>query len=129
MPGVVSHLEMSLWSHGHDREVHRAQHLFCNGAEQQFGYLAAAPGAKNESFCVELAGGGDDLLGGVPFADNRVTGDLLCASGCSPGFEGLDCEVNCACRIVVRHPDGVGSHGCTGAKHVEEDDACIGLVR
>ena len=36
-------LEMSLGTHGYDREVNRAQHLFCHRAEEQLAYLAPAP--------------------------------------------------------------------------------------
>ena len=40
---VPAHLEMSLGSHGNDREVDRAQHLFRYGTKKQLTQLASAP--------------------------------------------------------------------------------------
>ena len=76
----LMHREMSLGSHGDDREVDRAQHLFCHGAEQQLAEPAPAPGPEKNSIRLELPGGGRDLLDGVAFAHQAVAG-RCCGDG------------------------------------------------
>src|SRR5689334_7941517 len=98
---------MSLWSHGDDREVYRAQHLFCHRAEEQLADLAPAPSPKNETICFELTSRRDDLLSGVAFANDGITGNLLRAGHRSERLEGLDGKVDGACGIVVGHADGI----------------------
>ena len=81
--GAASRLEMSLWSHGDDREVYRAQHLFCHGAEEQLAYLAPAPSSEKDTISLELPSRRDDLMGGMAFANNCVAGNAL---ACEPSF-------------------------------------------
>src|SRR6266704_6754260 len=66
---VASHREMSLGSYGHDREVYRAQHLFCHGAKEQLAYLAPAPGAEENTIYVELANDRGDLMSRVSLSN------------------------------------------------------------
>src|SRR6266704_2564880 len=98
---VASHREMSLGSYGHDREVYRAQHLFCHGAKEQLAYLAPAPGAEEDAICVELANRGRDLLRRVSFANQRITVNVLSACHHSPRFKRLCRKSNGPSRIVI----------------------------
>ena len=66
------HREMSLGSHGNDRDIGRAQHLFCHGAEKQLAHLASAPGPEKKAIRVELASDGEHLLRSVSFAHQRI---------------------------------------------------------
>src|SRR6185503_18543287 len=106
---------MSLWSHGNDREVYRAQHLFCHRAKEQLAYLAPAPSPDKNSICLELAVSGNDLLCGVALAHDCVAGDFLSPSHHAPGLECLDCEINGGGGVVVRHADGIGRDPGSGA--------------
>ena len=65
---------MSLWTHGDDREVYRAQHLFCYGAEEQLAYFAPTPSSEKDTIRFELARSCDDLLCWIAFADNGIAG-------------------------------------------------------
>ena len=93
--GAAGRLEMSLWSHGDDREVYRAQHLFCHRAEEQLAYLAPAPSPKNETICFELTSRRDDLLSGVAFANDGITGNLLRAGHRSERLDPPGVEISC----------------------------------
>src|SRR4051812_46667725 len=100
---------MSLWSHGDDREVYRAQHLFCYGAEEQLAYFAPAPSSEKDTIRFELASSCDDLLCWIAFADDGVARDLLGAGHVSPWLKSFDGEFDSGCWIVVGHADWVGS--------------------
>src|SRR5579859_3386195 len=78
---------MSLGSHGNDREVDRAQHLFCNRAKEHLSKPAPAPCAKKDSICVELPCGSLNLLDGMAFAHQSVAPDFLNAGGFAPGTQ------------------------------------------
>ena len=78
LPVAAPHREMSLGSHGNDREIDRAQHLFCHGAEEQLADLAPAPGAKKYTICLELSNRGGDLLRGIAFAHHDVAEQSVC---------------------------------------------------
>jgi len=119
---------MSLWSHGNDREVYRAQHLFCYRADEQLAYLAPAPSSKKDTVSLELPGCGDDLLGRMALANNGVAGDLLRADHHSPRLKCFDGEVNRGCRVVVGHTDGISGDACSSTEDVQEDDSCFGLM-
>src|SRR5215472_132844 len=54
-PVGASHLEMSLGSHGDDREVYRAQHLLRHGTKEQVANFAPAPGPKKNAIDIELS--------------------------------------------------------------------------
>ena len=58
---VAFRREMSLGTHGNDREIDRAQHLFCHGAEQQLAQPAPAPRAEKNAVRLELADRGGNL--------------------------------------------------------------------
>ena len=119
---------MSLWSHGNDREVYRAQHLFCYGAEEQLAYLAPAPSPEKDTSRLELAGSCDDLLRGLTFANNRIAGDVLSAGPHSPWFQGFDGEVDGGRRVIVGHADRVGGDAGSSTEDVKEDDSCFRLA-
>jgi hypothetical protein len=119
--GAQLHREMSLGSHGYDREVDRAQHLFCHGTEEQLAELAPAPGTEKEAISLELANSGCNLLYGGPLAHQRIAGDVLLAGQLAPGLQGPGDKVQCAGRIVVWHSGGIGRHGCGWGKHMQEN--------
>ena len=79
------HREMSLGSHGYDREVDRAQHLFCHGTEQHLAKPAPAPGTEKDAIRLKLPGRGLNLLGGVALAHQAVAGDAAAAGSFAPG--------------------------------------------
>ena len=71
--GVGSvHGKMSLGTHGNDRDIGRAQHLLCHGAQKQLAHLASAPGPEKKAISVDLASDGEHLLGSVSFANQRI---------------------------------------------------------
>src|SRR5271157_3441146 len=82
------HREMSLGSHGHDREVDRAQHLFRYGTQKQLAQLAAAPGAEKKAINLELAENGFNLPHGMSFAHQGIANDALMPRQLAPGFQG-----------------------------------------
>src|SRR6185503_18305196 len=113
---------MSLWSHGNDREVYRAQHLFCHGAEEQLAYLAPAPSPEKDAVCLELTCSGNDLLSRMAFANDCIAWNRLRASHRPPGLECLDGEVDCSRRIVIRHANRIGSNARPCAEDMKEND-------
>jgi hypothetical protein len=80
---------MSLGTHGYDRDVDRAQHLFCHGTEEQLAQLAPAPGSEKNAICLELADSGCNLSRGEPLADYRIAGNTVQSGLGAPGFQGI----------------------------------------
>ena len=96
------HREMSLGTHGDDREIDLAQHLFCHGAEEQLAKPAPAPGPKKNSICKKLAGSGRNLLSGIPLAHNGMAFHAVPTRLFAPGPQHFFCNFKRARGIVVR---------------------------
>jgi hypothetical protein len=118
---AVLHREISLGTHGDDREIDRAQHLLCHGAEEQLSEPVPAPGSKKHSICLELADRGFDLPCGIPLAHQGIAGYIFAAGQGAPWFERLRRVLQRAGRIVAGHSGGVGFE-CRGCgKNVKEN--------
>ena len=114
---------MSLGTHGDDREVDRAQHLFCHGAEQDLAEPAAAPGPEKNLIRVKLPGRGRNLLGGMSLAHQGVASDVAAGGKVAPGLELFFGEFEGGGEIVIGHADGIHGHGGGGGDGMEEDEA------
>jgi len=104
---VGFHREMSLGTHGNNREIDRAQHLFCHGTEEQLAQLAPAPAAENDAIRLELADSGGDLVSRNSFAHQGVAVYTLPSRQLAPGLQSFFGKFQSAGRIVVRHADGI----------------------
>jgi len=113
--------EMSLGSDGKDREIYRAQRLFCHRAKEQLAYLASAPGAKKYTTNLELAYRGGNLLGGIPLSHQNVANHLLLGRNRPPCLQCFCCIFKRASRVVVRHSYGVDVDACAWSEHVKEN--------
>jgi len=105
---VPRHREMSLGSHGNDREVDRAQHLFCHRAEEQLAKLAAAPSSKQHAVDMKLANGGCNLLRGMAFAGQRIAAHAEAGGNLGPGMHHLLRCLQSAGGVEAGHAGGVG---------------------
>ncbi len=105
------HREMSLGSHGNDREVDRAQHLFCHRANEQLAELAPAPCPEQHAVGLKLADGGCNLLCGVALAHQRVATDAAPGGDFTPGPQHLFRDLQSAYSVVVRHSGSIGGDG------------------
>ena len=120
---------MSLGSHGYDREVNRAQHLFCHRADEQLAYLAPAPCTEQHAIHLKLADSGRNLLSWMPFARQRITAKAPLPGEIAPGPKHLLCDLKGSRGVVIRHARGVGGNGLRAGKHMEHDQSRTGLGR
>ena len=105
------HREMSLGTHGDDREIDRAQHLFCHGAEQQLAQLAAASCTEEQAACMELAGRGSNLLGGFALANQGIASDVPRRARAHQGLQGFGGEIQGGGWIVIGQSGNIEGHG------------------
>ena len=119
---------MSLGSHGDDREVDRAQHLFCHGADEQPAKLAPAPSSEQHAVRMKLANRGCNLLCGMAFADQGIAANAETGGNFAPGMHHLLRNLQGAAGVVVGHAGGVGSKGRGGGEHVQKNDAGAGIA-
>ena len=120
------HREMSLGSHGNDREVDRAQHLFCHRADEQPAELAPAPGSEQHAVGMKLANGGCNLLRGMAFAGQGIAANAETGGNFAPGMHHLLRDLQGSGGVVVGHAGGVGGKGRRGREHVQKNDAGLG---
>ena len=121
------HREMSLGSHGDDREVDRAQHLFCHRADEQPAKLAPAPSSEQHAVGMKLANGGCNLLRGMAFAGQGIAANAETGGNFAPGMHHLLGNLQGSAGVVVGHAGGVGSKGRSGGEHVQENEAGTGI--
>jgi len=121
------HREMSLGSHGNDREVDRAQHLFCHGTEEQLTQLAPAPGSQEHAAGLELPGYGSNLIGGIALAQKRLARDVQPARQVADWLQFASPMLQCAGGIVDRHSRQVGGIRCGRRHYMEKNQARSGL--
>ena len=128
VPSAPVHREMSLGSHGNDREVDRAQHLFCHRADEQLAELAPAPGSEQHAVRLELTDRGCNLMGRVALAHQRIAANA--ATGCmfAPGPQHLFRDLQSAACVVVRHSGGIGAEGRGGGKRMQKNQPRPGFT-
>ena len=127
--GAPVHREMSLGSHGNDREVDRAQHLFCNRANEHLAELAPAPCSDQHAVRLKLTDGGCNLIDSLALAHQRVAADAAPGGVFAPGPQHLIRDLQSAGDVVIRHAGGIGVDGRGGRKHMQENEPGLGFTR
>ena len=123
------HREMSLGSHGNDREVDRAQHLFCNRANEHLAEFAPAPCSEQHAIRLKLTDGGCNLMYSLALTYQRVAADAAPGGEFAPGPQHLFRDLQSAGGVVIRHAGGIGVNGRGGGKHVQENSRAAVFTR
>ena len=105
---AARHREMSLGSHGNDREVDRAQHLLCHRADEQLAQLAPAPCPYQHSVRLKLAHRGCNLLCRIALANHCIACDIVPPRQLALWNQGFLGRFKHASSVVIGQPRRIG---------------------